>query len=363
MTEFLKTVWGCLDTNHELLASLAQVVGIIVGIIALVLVYRRNVSFEKQVAVGQKQAATAEKNLFYERLRHATSLLVNKHLLARVMGVDDLKALANGLHTQSDEHKLIRATLLSFVRSQKLLEVEEGAEKDADTIRQQKCTEVERAIQVLGEITPDNSRNEIYLFKQGLRGLDLSFAKLQGAILSEAKLQGAILSEAKLQGADLEEAQLQRAILSGARLQGARLPFANLQGAKLRNANLQGAILNGANLQGADLVMAEFQRIGDSPEHLIFGADFLGTEIQGANMSGANLNDTLSLTQEQLNTIIYVQGKPPNLPADLNLPEDRAYRYQGGGKFFVKSDQPWSEKNVDEWVHQELAALAKEQEE
>ena len=45
------------------------------GLFALWLFYRRNRSFEKQVDTGQKQAETAEKNLFNDRLSRGIEAL------------------------------------------------------------------------------------------------------------------------------------------------------------------------------------------------------------------------------------------------------------------------------------------------
>ncbi|MGC6475391.1 MAG: hypothetical protein ACON41_01965, partial [Parvibaculales bacterium] len=56
-----------------------------------------------------------------------------------------------------------------------------------------------------------------------------------------------------------------------------------------------------------------------------------------------------------------------NLMESLTLPTDRVYEWfdkDGSGskrRYFVKSDKPWSEQNVDEWVRKEIAAEVAEE--
>ncbi|MFX3632804.1 MAG: pentapeptide repeat-containing protein [Candidatus Pristimantibacillus sp.] len=83
---------------------------------------------------------------------------------------------------------------------------------------------------------------------------------------------------------------------------GADLMGAKLRGADLRAANLRGAYLIAADLRGADLRMAD-----------LIGADFRDTDLRGAN-----LNESIFLTQAQLNA---ARGDTSTkLPPSLNYP-------------------------------------------
>ncbi len=65
---------------------------------------------------------------------------------------------------------------------------------------------------------------------------------------------------------------------------GADLIGARLRGSDLRGTSLRGAVLLGADLRGADLRRA----------------DVLGADLRGADVSGARLEDSLFLTQPQV---------------------------------------------------------------
>jgi uncharacterized protein YjbI with pentapeptide repeats len=71
---------------------------------------------------------------------------------------------------------------------------------------------------------------------------------------------------------------------SGPDRRGADLVGARLRGTDLRETSLRGAVLLGADLRGADL------------RH----ADLLGADLRGADVSGARLDESLFLTQPQV---------------------------------------------------------------
>ena len=354
---FVREIWLYGDEwTGEATRSIVLTLGGLGALYGLILAARRVQVNEKQAATAAQNATTAEKNLFNDRLGRAASLLAEEKLVMRVMGVDILEATAKDSTPESDAHNFVLRNLLSFVQSQELPEIEEG--KDPREVRRQKFTDVERAIKVLGEITPPDARNKIDLSSLDLRYLHLQQANLNGAFLWDAKLQGADLQKANLQRSYLQRVNLQRADLQEVKLQRAHLPESKLKSANLIHAKLQGADLQKANLQRAELRFANLQ-----------GAYLSYVNLQGADLSATDLQDVKGLTQEKLDSIIY-QHPLKNLPAGLQVPPDRAYEWldkDGSGskrRYFVPSDKPWSEKNVEEWAAEELREeVAKELEE
>lgn len=95
---------------------------------------------------------------------------------------------------------------------------------------------------------------------------------------------------------------------------GADLIRANLRGADLRGADLRGAYLLGADLRGADLRKA----------------DLLGADLRAADLRGAFLNESIFLTQPQLEaaqgdaatTIPTSLTRPPHWPTSVTPAEE-----------------------------------------
>lgn len=89
--------WSHFDTNHEKYVYAIQVIGVGFAIIFIRLRYRRNIACAKQVDNGQrqvavsqeqtaiilKQAETAERNLFNDRLSRAVEALGHKKIAVR----------------------------------------------------------------------------------------------------------------------------------------------------------------------------------------------------------------------------------------------------------------------------------------
>lgn len=121
----------------------------------------------------------------------------------------------------------------------------------------------------------------------GLKGQDLSGARLAGADLSGLDLSGALLKGADLSGARLEKTLLRDAQLSGADLTGAKLAGADLTGADLTGALLAGAALAGAVLKGADLSEAR------APKADLSGVQGEKATLARADLEGANLGKAL----------------------------------------------------------------------
>lgn len=84
---------------------------------------------------------------------------------------------------------------------------------------------------------------------------------------------------------------------------GIGLIGANLSGKDLKGSNFRGALLIAANLRNSDVRMS----------------DFIGADLRDADISGANLQDSLFLTQAQVNAAKGDQHT--KLPASLNSPQ------------------------------------------
>ena len=135
-----------------------------------------------------------------------------------------------------------------------------------------------------------------------LRGIKLSFEKLENTDLSEARLEGAYLNGARLEDADLSEARLEGTNLIGANLEGAVLSRARLEGANLTEANLEDADLLNANLEGSNLTSARLEG-AYFQFALLEGADFSYSNLNGADLHNAKFYlKTWGMKIEELNS-------------------------------------------------------------
>ncbi len=329
----LKVFWAWLGNDNNL--QVGHLIALLTAIILAITGWAIYSQFE-----------VAKRSQFNDQLGRGAELLAHQELPARVSGVRILEDLGKSVAADSAENKLVSDILLDFVREKAAPPLKNDGTPYASFEEwptpkpREKRRDIEMAIKALGEIVPDDAdvrRKYLNFSRLDLRILGLSDTNLKSANLIGANLQRANLKDAQLQGANLSGANLHSARLRGANLEGASLLFTSLQGANLKDAQLQGADLNGANLLGTCL-------------------------------SGTDLKDVRNLMRFAIERIAYHKDeKPKNLPEGLSLPKDRAYGAldRSGGTndpnedllavYFVKSDQPWSEKNVDEWVAKELA--------
>lgn len=312
--------WGGDATRNVLFAF-----GALGGIFGLILASRRLDKFSEQVEIGQKQAGTAEANLFNDRLSRAiVGLSNNESLAARNAALRLLKNLGEDLPEGDRNRDLVCEIIHGFIRDRAMLLLKdingqippltETPEARADNVL---------AITVLFDLVEKENRKKYTLSKLDLRLLNLSRVWLQGAVLSETDLRGANLFYAHLQGA----------ILVAAKLQSAFLSRTDLREAILGRAELQDAVLDGAKLRGAHLSEVNFHC---------------------AEMTGADFEGVRHLSQEQLDKIVYSIFSPPrNMPEDIDLPRHRAYEIKDGKRYFVESDEPESGRLVDEVLEEE----------
>ncbi len=315
------------DWSGEATRSIVLTLGAIGGAYGLFLASRRLDKFSKHVEIEQKQAETAEANLFNDRLSRAVvGLSNNESLGARNAALRLLKNLAEDLPEGARNHDLVCEIIHGFICNRAMMPPrDKNNELPSLTETPEQRADIGTAIIILFALVPVKKRGGRYsLDKLDLRQLDLSWAELKGANLSGVNLQGANLSEAGLQGADLFHAELQSAVLPGAKLQGADLSEAKLQGADLFHAELQGADLSGAELQGADLSGARLEGAGLFYTHLeraflrdahLKGATLTGAYLEGADLSYCDLEAVKNLTQGQINQIVFeLDGPLLNLP-------------------------------------------------
>jgi uncharacterized protein YjbI with pentapeptide repeats len=137
------------------------------------------------------------------------------------------------------------------------------------------------------EIKPDLTQAK--LFREILRGADLS-----GADLREADLRRTNLREANLNGADLSKAQLYRANLNRATLIDATLTEADLYRVYLGRADLRGA-----NLRKADLRLS-----------VLMATKIDGTHLTGARVHGISVWALEGAPADQEDLIITWEDEP-----------------------------------------------------
>ena len=346
------------DWSGEATRSIVLTLGAIGGAYGLILAVRR-------LNIAQKQADTAEANLFNDRLSRAiVGLSNNESLVARNAALRLLKNLGGDLPEGDRNRDLVCNIIHGFIRERAIVRSlnENGAMpsvKEAPEAR----TDIVMGIQILFELVEKENREKFSLSKLDLRNLDLSFVHLEGADLRGAVLQDTILFMTKLQSANLYNANFQETILQSAdlrdtdlghaSLQGAILLMAHLRAAKLHGSHLHGAVLKNADLQDANLARAILQD-ADLGHADLSGADLRGADLSGADFSHADLDKVKILRQDQFNQIVYEFTVPPkNLPSEFSVPENRAYVIKDGKRYFVKSDEPESGRLVDEVLEEE----------
>ena len=165
---------------------------------------------------------------------------------------------------------------LTLVELRNRWETPEGQAFRAKIIRQLKSEEAVDWKNLEVEINGEPNKWVEFDGVEEIKEKNKSLADLRGIKLSFEKLENTDLSEARLEGTNLIGANLEGAVLSRARLEGANLTEANLEDADLLNANLEGSNLTSARLEGAYFQFA-----------LLEGADFSYSNLNGADLHNA----------------------------------------------------------------------------
>ena len=301
MAEF----WQLYQAHHEALRSILFLFGFLLACVGVYLGFRR-------LAATEKQANTAERNLFNDRLGRGVALLSDDKMTVHSAGVRVLENLASGTDADSEEHRLVFDILLDFVRDKAAPNMKGGRrfDKDEDALPLVR-RDVELALFALGNITPEGRRKKINLSSLDLQNLRLVRVKLRGAILRGCNLNDTNLLTAKLKDADLQEARLENALLMWANLENARLSFSSLNEAR----SAIGADISGARRDGW-----EEEILQDA----VYDRDNLPQDYVGGSITSLRISH-------------------------------RAYEWKDGKRFFVQSDMPESDQDVDEWIKKEIA--------
>ena len=128
-------------------------------------------------------------------------------------------------------------------------------------------------------------------------------ANFSNTLLDRMDFRSCDLRQGNFQGASLVDA-----ILKDACLQETDFRNANLKGADLQKSVFDNAIFIKANLDGAYLQKSVFP-----------AAIFQEANLEGVMIQGADLESSIGLVQEQLNTVQW-GDKHTKLPPGLNLP-------------------------------------------
>ena len=367
------------DQSSQLLILTLGAIGAACG---LILAARRSAKFSEQVDTGQKQADTAQDQLFNEQLGRGAELLTRTEMVMRRTGIRVLEDLAETTIDNPDQVKFIMRIIHDFVH-------EKTNSPSKDKERLDIVLGIRTLVSLYNEVDKsddsDGFRRLLNFSLCHLEGLNFTETELQGASFMGAKLQEARFMDAKLQGASFVGAELEGANFDGAELEGANFDGAELEGAnfigaelewanffeaelegasfiaaKLEGANFDGAELEGANffdakLQGANFIAAKLQE-----------ADINGAKLQWADCTRANFSNAENLKEDQIKGMIFQAKNQPILPKGLEqfLDKRRSYEFKkdpddksNPRRCFVKSDAEWSEKDVDEWVAKYLASI------
>ena len=354
MAEF----WQWYQAHHEALRSILFLFGFSLACLGVYLGFRR-------LAATEKQANTAERNLFNDRLGRGVALLSDDKMTSRSAGVRVLENLAESIDADSEEHRLVFNILLDFVRdrAKPLLKPTGDALSLSDkswppTEPRNNRLDIELAIRALGKITPASMRMQINLAGLDLRELNLTNADLHGADFRWANLENAILTEGNFQNTNFMQTRLRGSIIAEGNFRGAHMFAATFEGAVLREINFQDADLSSASFEDATVGESDFRRANLRNINLrtryFSDCDFGGVNISGARRDGWE--------KEMLKDAVFDRD---NLPQDYgggsiaDLPLHRAYEWKevnGKGKrVFVQSEMPESGQDVDEWIKKEIA--------
>jgi uncharacterized protein YjbI with pentapeptide repeats len=347
--------------SGEATRSLSLVLGGLGALYGLILAAPRQITFSKQVEQGQKQAETAEKNLFNDRLGRGVELLSDAKMTMRSAGVRVLENLAESIDADSEEHRLVFNILLDFVRdkAKPLLKPTGDALSLSDkswppTEPRIDRLDIELAILAIGKITPASMRMQINLAGLDLRELNLTNADLHGADFRWANLENAILTEGNFQNTNFMQTRLRGSIIAEGNFRGAHMFAATFEGVVLREINFQDADLSSASFEDAKVGKSDFRRA--NLKNIKFRNTYLSDcKFRGADISKGRGN---GWKKEILNDAVYDRDNLPQDYVDGSITRlrtsHRAYEWRDGKRVFVQSDMPESGQDVDEWIANEI---------
>ena len=157
----------------------------------------------------------------------------------------------------------------------------------------------------------DERGTDVPFIELDLRGLDFSYTEFNGVNFSYAKLHNT-----------------------------------NFFGAELQNTNFVGAELQETDFTSADLQSATFQPAAATK-----------AKFDGADFSGADFTGDCNFTQSQLRLIVFNHATPPKGLPSGSVPMDRGYELKRGDRYFVVSQERWSEQDIDLWTEEYIQKL------
>ena len=263
------------DKEEPLIVTIRNLSLVIGGFIAMELPIWRSIVGERQTAVAQQQAETAQQGLLNERFQKGAEMLGSENLSVRLGGIYALQHLAEE-HSEI-YHVQVMELLCAFVRHPT-----KGKSDGAELDEEEQSPRAD--VSTIAEFVRKRNSAHIQIerrakFRLDLRNADLRRLNLNDSDLSEAFLFGSDLSRAWLMRANLSNAQLQGALFSelGSETKGTSYQenfHAKISYAHLDDANISGAVFssNGVN-PALGVLQEEVDMACADPEN---GPDFRG---------------------------------------------------------------------------------------
>lgn len=351
-------IWWNDDDLSSHLRNIILLVGVIGGAYGIFLASERQKTFSRQIDNAQEQ-------LFNERLGRGAKLLAHDNVTMRRAGIRVLSDLGSASSVKQAE--LIVHIIHDYLTKH--------TQNDNDISPSKSYMDIENGyneknlmIEVISSLIAQHGLgyNNFSFRDLNLSHLSFDNAIMNSADFSESKFESAKFNYTKLSDTDFGKAQLHRTNFYCAELIRANFVYAKLSNTDFTGANLKYAKfedqeeLSDVRFTGAKLYSCDFR--GANLMH----AKFSGAKMNGLDCSCANFLFVIGLQQEQVDTIIFQEGfNPMQIDSKLTLPASRAYSYEDNVnnpniKRFIKSDAPWSEQLVDEWVEKEIAEAEEE---
>ena len=236
------------DSLSTTISNLSFVVG---GIVAIELALWRSIVGERQTAVAQRQAETAQRGLLNERFQKGAEMLGSEDLSVRLGGIYALKHLA--AEHPGQYHVQVMELLCAFVRHP-------TRDKSGSANLNEERQSPRADVNAVAEIICNRGNSHLLLERNAGFKLDLCDADLRRISLTNADLSGAYLLGANLSYGSLMRANLTNAQLAGAIFSKMRPSIMNTSFKDNVEAETSFALIEKANISGA-----EFSKNGFHP--------------------------------------------------------------------------------------------------
>ena len=270
MSEYLDWLRGYVDGIDDV----RDLFYIVLGIPALLLLWWRSVSANRQARaaldqakIAQEQVVLAQSQLMIHRFQMASEMLSSELLATRIGGIYALMRLAE--NRPEEFHIQTMELFCAFLRNPPPYPVpHEGVHDDIHTILQ---------------LLKRRSESSLQLEKEQRFHLNLQKAQLTGTAL-----RGSKFANADFDGADLSDVYAEMSDFSHASLRHCKLREGRFGPAKFFLATLFYSDLSRSNFQAADFRRANFHFVNLTDSSLKY-ADLTGAHISATNLTGASL--------------------------------------------------------------------------